>query len=112
MQFGNLIGLILVNLVFQVPGLWAAGRMVLGKDRVTVRDAVMITGVYTVINVFIMGFIGQDVAGLIQLVTYLFVVKKYYETTWGKAAVVSIVMVLINIVVVMLLMGPGLFLYH
>lgn len=111
MQFGNLIGLTLINVLFQAPGLWLTGRAVLGEGRVRFRDAVLITAVYTVVNTLILVFIGREIAFLLQLVAYLYLVKTYYDTTWGKAAMVAVVMVLINIAVTFVLALPGLFLY-
>ncbi|MCK4702289.1 hypothetical protein KAT55_02920 [Candidatus Bathyarchaeota archaeon] len=111
MVFGNLIGLIIINIVLQTPALWYSGRRVLGIDKVEFKDAVKITAVYTVINAFILVYVGAMVAGLIQIIAYLYVVKKYYDTTWNKAAIISLVMISVNILITFLLMGPGLFLY-
>ena len=111
MQFGNLIGLIIINIVLQAPGLWLSGRFVLGKEKVSFKDAVLITAVYTVVNTLIILYVGQEVAALVQLVSYLYIVRRYYETTWGKAAIVAVVMVLINVVIYFVLSLPGLFSY-
>jgi predicted lysophospholipase L1 biosynthesis ABC-type transport system permease subunit len=112
MIIGNLIGLILVNILFQAPALWYAGRRVLGIEKVEFITAMIITALYTVINTILIGLMTSDVAGFFQIIAYLYVVKRYFETTWKNAVIVTLVMVFINIVIAFLLAGPGFFLYH
>lgn len=110
-MFGNLIGLIIINIIFQAPTLWYAARTLLGVSKVTFLDAVKITSVFTVINAFIQFFISAEVAGLIQILAYLYVVSNYFGTTWKNAVLITLLMVFINIVISFILAGPGLFLF-
>ena len=70
-------------------------------------DAVWITVLGSVLNAVIGMFIGGEIAGIVQLVAYLYLVKKYYETSWGSAAVISVVAVVILVVVIFLLAMVG-----
>lgn len=110
-MFGNLIGLIIINVIMQAPALWYAGRLVLGKDRVEFIDAVKITAIFTVINAIIILYLNAEIAGIFQIIGYLYVVRRYYETSWKNSAIIALLMVFINIVISLLLAGPGLFLY-
>jgi len=111
MILGNLFGLILVNMLLQAPALWYAGRKVLGMEKVDFKTAAIITAAYTLLNTIIVGLIESSVAGLIQMLVYLYVVKRYYETTWKNAVIVTLLMVFINIVIAFLLAGPGFFMF-
>jgi hypothetical protein len=110
-MFGNLIGLIIINIILQAPALWIAGRRVLGIQRVEFIDAVKITAVFTVINAFIQVFISAEIAGIFQIIAYLYVVRRYYDTSWRNATIIALLMVFINIVISLILAGPGFFLY-
>jgi hypothetical protein len=110
-MFGNLIGLIIINIILQAPALWYAGRRVLGIDRVEFMDAVKITAVFTVINAFIIVYLNAEIAGIFQIIAYLYVVRRFYETSWKNSAIIALLMVFINIVISLILAGPGFFLY-
>ena len=110
-MFGNLIGLIIINIILQAPALWYSARNILGIDNVEFFDAVKITAIFTVVNALIQVFIGAEVAGLVQILAYLYVVHRYFETSWKNAVLIALLMVFINIVISFLLAGPGLFLY-
>ena len=109
MQYSYIIGSIIVGIIVQAPALWLAGRFIVGSDRAKFMDAVWITVLGAILNAVIGAFIGGEIAGLVQLVAYLYLVKKYYETNWGSAFIISIVAVVIRIVVmfILVLMGFG-----
>ena len=114
MQYEYIIGTLIVGVIVQTPALWLAGRFIVGADRAKFMDAVWITVLGMILNVVISMFIGGEIAGLVQLVAYLYLVKKYYETNWVNAAIVSIVAVVILVVATFILamlgfglLGPG-----
>lgn len=116
MQYSNIIGLVLVGIFVQAPALWLAGRFIVGSEKAKFMDAVWITMLGAVINAVISAFIGGEIAGLVQLVAYLYLVKQYYETGWVQAAIVSVLMVVILVVAVFALAllgvgigGPGMY---
>lgn len=102
------------RIIVQAPDLWLAGRFSVGADRAKFMDAVWITVLGAILNAVIAAFIGGEIAGLVQLIAYLYLVKKYYETSWVSALIVSIVAVVILVVVMFGLtmigfglIGPG-----
>lgn len=116
MQYSNIIGLVLVGIFVQAPALWLAGRFIVGSEKAKFMDAVWITILGAVINAVIAAFIGGEIAGLVQLVAYLYLVKQYYETGWIQALIVSVLMVVILVVAVFALAlvgvgigGPGMY---
>ena len=110
MQYEYIVGQIIVGIIVQAPALWLAGRFIVGSDRAKFMDAVWITVLGAVLNAVIAAFIGGEIAGLVQLVAYLYLVKKYYETSWVSAFIISIVAVVILVVVILILsmLGIGL----
>ena len=96
----DLIVSIIVGSIIQAPILWISGRMIVGSDQAKFMDAVIIGALATTANVLLGNFIGVEVGGLAQLLIYLYLVTKYYETSWVKAAIVSVVNVVLGVVVV------------
>jgi hypothetical protein len=116
MQYEYIVAQIIIGVIVQAPALWLAGRFIVGSDRAKFMDAIWITVLGAILNAVIATFIGGEIAGLVQLVAYLYLVKKYYETSWGSALIVSLVAVVILVVVVFILsmlgvglIGPSLF---
>lgn len=107
MQYSNIIGLVLVSIFVQAPALWLAGRFIVGSEKAKFMDAVWITILGAVLNAVIAAFIGGEIAGLVQLVAYLYLVKQYYETGWIQAALISFLMVVILGVAVFVLSFIG-----
>ena len=70
-------------------------------------DTVWITVIGAILNAVIGAFVGGEIAGLVQFVAYLYLVKKYYETSCGSAFIISIVAVVILIVVMFILVMMG-----
>ncbi len=103
MQYEYIIGTIIVGIIVQAPALWLAGRFIVGAERAKFMDAVWITVLGMILNAVIAMFVGGEIAGLVQLVAYLYLVKKYYETGWVNAAIVSVVAVVILIVVMFII---------
>lgn len=110
MQYSGLIGTVIVGIIVQAPALWIAGRIIVGSDRAKFMDAVWITVLGSILNAVISMFIGGEIAGLVQLVAYLYLVKNYYETSWGSAAVIAIATVVILVIVIfgLAMIGIGL----
>lgn len=104
----NLIISIVVGSIIAAPILWISGRMIVGSDNATFSDAFMISALATTANILIGSFVGQEIGGLAQLLIYLYLVTKYYETGWVKAAIVAVVNVVLGIVVAYVLIVLGL----
>ena len=91
MLIGAIIGYIVVSILIQGPVLWLAGRMVVGEERAKFMDAVIITVAAVIANAVVGAFLGQSLGGLVQLVVYLGLIVRYYETGWGNAAIIAVV---------------------
>jgi hypothetical protein len=78
------------RVIVQAPALWLAGRFIVGAQKAKFMDAVWITVLGMILNAVIAMFVGGEIAGLVQLLAYLYLVKKYYETGWVNAAIVSV----------------------
>ena len=99
---------IVVGSIIAAPILWISGRMIVGSDQATFMDAFMISALATAANVILGAFLGQEIGGLAQLIIYLYLVTRYYETGWVKAAIVAVVNVILGIVVAYILVMLGL----
>lgn len=82
---------VVVSILIQAPVLWIAGRMIVGADRAKFMDAVTITIIAVFVNAISGSFLGKNLAGIVQLVAYLFLIVKYYETDWIKSAIISVI---------------------
>ncbi len=103
----DLIINIIVGSIIAAPLLWISGRIIVGADQATFTDAFMISALATGANYILGAYLGQEIAGLAQLAIYLFLVTRYYETGWVKAAIVSVVNVVLGVAVVYLLAVLG-----
>jgi len=70
-------------------------------------DAVWITALATTANIVLGSLIGSEVGGLVQLLIYLFLVSKYYETGWVRAAMVAVLNVVISAIIMWALLFLG-----
>jgi hypothetical protein len=99
---------LIVGIVILAPALWVVGRAMVGKTASIVHAIwIVVLGVIinTVLGVFVKGLLGL----LITMVIWVGLIKYFFKTSWGKAAIVGIVatIVLAIIVVVLTLMGLG-----
>jgi hypothetical protein len=97
------IAFMLINLVIQVvvmvPALWIVGRMLTSSQNAKFTDAIMIVVIGSVVSTIAGVIIPGIVGTLLQVVVYLYLIKKYYECSWGKAAAVAIVTVIVFVII-------------
>ena len=98
---------IIVSSIVQAPILWISGRILVGTDQAKFMDAVWITALATTANIVLGSLIGSEVGGLVQLLIYLFLVSKYYETGWVKAAMIAVLNVVISAIIMWALLFLG-----
>ncbi len=115
MDITTIVAQIIGELIISAPALWLAGRWRVGAERAKFTDALWITAVGVVVSVATNEFVGAGIGGIIQLVVYLYLVQKYYETDWVNAAVIAVLTVAILFVTTIVLamvgiaiLGPGL----
>jgi hypothetical protein len=99
---------IIVGVVILAPVLWLVGRALVGKTA-SLMHAVWIVVLGVVINA-ILGALIQGLLGLlITLVIWVALIRHFFKTNWGKAAVVGIIatILLAIIAVILAIIGFG-----
>ena len=94
---------IIVNVIIIAPSLWLAGRALVGGKKARFLDSIWIVVAGTVIGQIIGYFFTGWIAVLVQLVVWLGLVKHFFDATWVKALVISILAIIIFIVVITVL---------
>lgn len=90
---------IIVGSIVAAPILWLSGRLVVGAEKAQLRDAIWIAAVATTVNVALMVLVGGGIGGFGQLFIYLYLVSRYFETSWLKAGIVAVVNFIAGIVI-------------
>lgn len=104
----TLIGLlvtIVIMIIFVVPALWIAGRLLAGKQKAKFTDALWIVIIGTVAFYFfklvltdlLSGF-AIIIAYIVMLIIWLVLVKHFFDCGWLKALAISIIAIIIAIV--------------
>jgi hypothetical protein len=104
----TLIGLlvtIVIMIIFVVPTLWIAGRLLAGKQKAKFTDALWIVIIGTVAFYFfklvltdlLSGF-AIIIAYIVMLIIWLALVKHFFDCGWLKALAISIIAIIIAIV--------------
>jgi hypothetical protein len=104
----TLIGLlvtIVIMIIFVVPALWIAGRLLAGKQKAKFTDALWIVIIGTVAFYFfklvltdlLSGF-AIIIAYIVMLIIWLALVKHFFDCGWLKALAISIIAIIIAIV--------------
>lgn len=86
---------IVVTTIIVAPALWLAGRMLVGREKAKLSDAVLIIVVGTVLRALLTTFFTGTIALIIQLIVWLGLVKHFFESGWGTALSISILAILI-----------------
>ena len=104
----TLVGLlvtIVIMIIFVVPALWIAGRLLAGKQKAKFTDALWIVIIGTVAFYFfklvltdlLSGF-AIIIAYIVMLIIWLALVKHFFDCGWLKALAISIIAIIIAIV--------------
>jgi len=104
-DLGTLVINLIVNIIILAPVLWIAGRLLAGKDKAKLTDAIWIVVLGTVIGGIIQYFFAGSglIAAIIVLVIWLALVKHFFDTGWLKALAIAIVAVIIWIVIAVII---------
>ncbi len=96
---------LIVNIIVLVPVLWIAGRLLAGKDKAKLTDAIWIVVLGTVIGAIIQYFFAGAglIAAIIVLIIWLALVKHFFDTGWIKAFIIAVVAILIWIVIAVII---------
>ena len=107
MDIVSIIVQIIVGVIISAPALWLAGRWRVGPARAKFMDAVTITALGVIADAVVGAFLGGGLGGIVQLVVYLYLVQKYYETDWVDAAIIAVISFGILFLVTMVLSVLG-----
>ena len=110
----NVFGLIvhiIANVIFVAPVLWLSGRMLVGGERARFTDAIWIVTLGVVLGTVIGAFSSGSVGALISFITWLYLVKRFFECGWLKALAISIVAIIIYAIIIAALTLLGLSLF-
>lgn len=98
---------VIVGAIILAPVLWLVGRAIVGKAASLIHALWMvILGVINaILGMFVHGLLGL----LVTLVLWLVLIKQFFATSWGKAALVALVavVVLAIIAVILAVLGIG-----
>jgi len=98
---------IVVSIIVTSPSLWIVGRILVGKNKAKLSDAVWIVAVGTIIGAIISGFFHGGLAEFVQFLLWLYLIRIRYETNWLKAFIVSILAVVVNMAIRIIILGIG-----
>ena len=109
----TLIGLlvtIVIMVIFVVPALWFAGRLLAGKQKAKFTDALWIVIIGTIVfyffNLFFTGILSGFaiiISYIVMLIIWLALVKHFFDCGWLKALAISIIAIIIAIVLMIII---------
>jgi len=110
-DLGTLVIHIIVNIIILAPVLWLSGRLLVGKDKAKLTDAIWIVVLGTIVGAIFGYFFSGWVALIIELVLWLLLVKHFFDCGWLKALAISIIAVIILAVILAILAIIGIALF-
>ncbi len=96
----NIIVEFMSGTIITAPSLWFSGKSIVGEHNATFSDALLITTLGIIVKIVLETvFIEGIIISLIQLIIWLYLVRRYFETDWGKAFVISIISVIVSFII-------------
>jgi hypothetical protein len=97
---------IVVGVIILAPVLWLVGRAIAGKTA-SLMHAVWIVVLGVIINTILGAFVHGLVGLLVTLVVWVALIKHFFKTGWGKAAIVGIVAIIVLAIIAVVLAALG-----
>ncbi|MGA2240329.1 MAG: hypothetical protein ABSG74_14075 [Candidatus Bathyarchaeia archaeon] len=97
---------IIVGAIILAPVLWLVGRAIVGKTA-SLMHAIWIVVLGVIINAILGTFVHGLLGLLVTLVLWLVLIKQFFATSWGKAALVAIVAVVVLAIIAVILAFLG-----
>jgi len=88
---------IVVATIVTAPSLWIAGRMIVGEKKARFSDAFWIVALGIILESVVVAVVRSSFASLVQFVAWLYLVRRYFDTGWGNAFVISLLAVVVFI---------------
>ncbi|MEM2971127.1 MAG: hypothetical protein QW270_01705 [Candidatus Bathyarchaeia archaeon] len=90
--------LFVLTIVFYVAGL-----LVVGKKRALMSDALLISLLGTILSTLFFMFIPGWLALAISILTWLLLIKRFYETSWLRAIAVGLLAAIIYVALILII---------
>ena len=96
----NIIVQFISGIIITAPSLWFSGKTIVGEHNAKFSDALLITTIGIIVKIILEAvFIEGIIVSLIQLIIWLYLVRRYFETDWGKALMISVISVVVSFVI-------------
>ncbi len=100
---------IATSIIVLVPVLWISGRLLVGVEKAKFADALWIGAVGALIGTFFGALsLSSKIAPLVVFISWVILVKHFFDSDWLKALTISIMSVLIFVAIAVLLATIGL----
>jgi hypothetical protein len=103
----SLVIQVIISWIVTAPALWIVGRWRVGPEKAKFTDALWISGLSTILGSVIGSFIGGILGWILSFIITLFLINKYYETTWGNSLIISIASTILIVIVTIVLAALG-----
>jgi hypothetical protein len=97
---------IIVGAIILAPVLWLVGRAIVGKTA-SFMHAIWIVVLGVIINTILGAFVHGLLGLVITLLVWVVLIKQFFETSWGKAAIVGIVAIIVLAIIAVVLAAIG-----
>jgi hypothetical protein len=97
---------IIVGAIILAPVLWVVGRAIVGKTA-SLMHAIWIVVLGVIINAVLGALVHGLLGLLVTLVVWVALIKVFFKTGWGKAAIVGIVAIIVLAVIAVVLAALG-----
>ena len=97
---------IIVGAIILAPVLWLVGRAIVGKTA-SLMHAIWIVVLGVIINAVLGALVHGLLGLLVTLVVWVALIKEFFKTSWGKAAIVGIVAIIVLAIIAVVLAAVG-----
>ncbi len=99
---------VIINVIIIGPMLWLAGRILAGKDKAKLTDAIWIAALGTIIGLVFSHLFSGVIALVIVVLLWLALIRHFFDCGWAKAFLIALVAIVIFVVTATVLALLGL----
>jgi hypothetical protein len=97
---------IIVGAIILAPVLWLVGRAIVGKTA-SFMHAIWIVVLGVIINAVLGALVHGLLGLLVTLVVWVGLIKTFFKASWGKAAIVGLVAIIVLAIIAIVLAALG-----
>lgn len=97
---------IIVSAIILAPVLWLVGRAMVGKTA-SFMHAIWIVVLGVIINAILGAYVHGLLGLVVTLIVWVALIKQFFRTGWGKAAIVGIVAIIVLAIIAIVLAALG-----